>query len=221
MARWWMAVGLAIAGSVTAAAATLDPGDAARGAFIASGGLAREGATACFRCHGLDGMGDTAAAVPRLAGLAAYYLGKQLRDFAAGTRPHGIMSPIANALERPDIASVALHYARMPVRERETAAPADSSPGAALYAEGDPDRGIEACATCHGAAGISPAPAIPSLAGQPASYLALQLRRWRSGQRHNDPLNGMTRFAERLTEAEVDSLAEFIANLPPTADGES
>lgn len=37
---------------------------------------------ACTSCHGANGEGDTSAAIPRLAGLNAQYIKKQLEDFA-------------------------------------------------------------------------------------------------------------------------------------------
>ena len=39
------------------------------------------------------------------------------------------------------------------------------------------------CAACHGANGISPAPANPHLAGQSAGYIAAQLTAFKSGAR--------------------------------------
>jgi cytochrome c553 len=41
----------------------------------------REGVPACVSCHGAQGEGNAAAGFPRLAGLHAGYLARQLRDF--------------------------------------------------------------------------------------------------------------------------------------------
>jgi cytochrome c553 len=47
----------------------------------------------------------------------------------------------------------------------------------------------ETCARCHGAAGVSPAAAVPHLAGQRAPYLHAQLRAYKDGKR---PHSAMT-----------------------------
>src|SRR3546814_16478283 len=45
----------------------------------------------CMRCHGLNGVGDGTGAFPRLAGQAAFYMYKQLLDYASGARPNALM----------------------------------------------------------------------------------------------------------------------------------
>ncbi len=215
MALRFMA-GLALAmGTAAAAPPALAPqdGDAARGALIASGSRAAQGATACFRCHGVGGGGDAAGAVPRLAGLDAYYLGKQLRDYAAGTRRDAVMAPIAAALSGRDILDVAAHYAGMAPSPPPT--PAGDEPqiatGRQLFNAGRPDAGLPACAACHGPGGVSTAPAVPTLAAQHAEYIAAQLHGWRNGRRRNDPLGNMARFARRLSEGDIAAVAAYLA----------
>jgi cytochrome c553 len=51
----------------------------------------------------------------------------------------------------------------------------------------------QACAVCHGPLGLSTAPDAPHLAGQPALYLAAQLRAYRSGARRHEVMNVMAR----------------------------
>src|SRR3546814_1221248 len=66
-----------------------------------------------------------------------------------------------------------------------------------IYVKGDPSRGLLPCADCHGPKGEGLGPANPALAGQPAVYLAAQLRAWRRGERRNDPGNVMTGISDR------------------------
>ena len=47
------------------------------------------------------------------------------------------------------------------------------------------------CAACHGANGVSLAPANPNLAGQHGDYIALQLAAFKSGARPNPIMKGM------------------------------
>jgi cytochrome c553 len=56
----------------------------------------RAGVPACISCHGANGEGMAAAGIPRLAGLDAGYLAKQLQDFAREMPPGGVViEPIA------------------------------------------------------------------------------------------------------------------------------
>jgi cytochrome c553 len=66
------------------------------------------------------------------------------------------------------------------------------------------------CNTCHGANGISTAPDAPHLAGQPAIYLAAQLRAYRGGKRSHEVMNVI---AKPLTDADVDTLAAWYASI--------
>ena len=66
--------------------------------------------TPCFMCHGLAGVGDSAGAFPRLTGQAAFYMYKQLIDYASGARPNDVMTPIAREMTEPQMADVAFYY---------------------------------------------------------------------------------------------------------------
>lgn len=66
------------------------------------------------------------------------------------------------------------------------------------------------CATCHGPLGLSQLPNAPNLAGQPAIYLAEQLRNYRSGKRQNEMMSLM---AKPLTDQDIDDLAAWYASI--------
>lgn len=59
-------------------------------------------ATACQTCHGTAGEGIAQADLPRLAGLSAPYLQRQLAAIADGTRVSDVMMPIAPRPYRTD-----------------------------------------------------------------------------------------------------------------------
>jgi len=85
-----------------------DPG---RGAGIAAQAVA-PGVLACAQCHARNGGGaDGSGSFPRIAGQSAWYLAKQLRDYASGVRLNAVMAPIAKALSSEDIADVTAYYA--------------------------------------------------------------------------------------------------------------
>jgi cytochrome c553 len=195
----------------------LYPPVAAEGRLIALGGAEAAPARACFSCHGLQGQGD-GAATPRLAGLDAVYLEKQLLDYAEQRRPDPVMTPIARALSPRERRNVARHYAAAP-SPPFVAVPAVSQAtlrlGERLYLAGAPERGLPACATCHGGAAEGGGPGFPPLSGQPSTFVAEQLRRWRLGERRNDPRGLMSAQAVRLSQAEIDALAAYVAHLGP------
>jgi cytochrome c553 len=66
----------------------------------------------------------------------------------------------------------------------------------------------QACAVCHGALGLSAQPDAPHLAGQPALYLAAQLRAYRSGARKHEVMAVMAR---PLSDADINDLAAWYA----------
>ena len=202
--------------------ATNQTGEAftAGGEIIAMSGGEGGAANACFTCHGLDGAGD-GVSVPRLAGLDAGYLQKQMSDYAAGRRTDAVMGPIAKWLDDDDQRAVAAFYAAMspPPSDRAAATPP------AVYLIGAPDRGVAACASCHGTGGEGLGAGNPVLSGQPAAYTLDQLRRWQRGERRNDPRRVMADAVAGLTDAEMQAIAAWLETVPtappPASDAAS
>lgn len=92
-------------------------------------------------------------------------------------------------------------------------------PGAGFAEASDAE--LAACAACHGEDGLGrEALAAPRLAGQHASYLADQLRAYRSGARgaHPEDFAGATMRAASvdLDDARIDALARHYAALGPS-----
>lgn len=77
-----------------------------------------------------------------------------------------------------------------------------------LFAPGSPAADPQPCAACHGPGGNSANPAVPSLAGQPAQSISMQLFQFREGNR-KDPQ--MTPLAAKLTNAEMNELAAYFS----------
>lgn len=199
--RWGAALLLA-----SGAGHAVDPATLAR-----SGG---NGMAACASCHAADGGGQ--GAFPRLAGLEAAYLQKQLQDFTSGSRKHVLMQPIAKALTKEDQTAMAAYYAAMPVpaRLRASKPPPDTGTGAWLALRGAWERGVPGCTRCHGPEGRGVGAAFPPLAGQPAEYIAAQLRAWKAGDRANDPLQLMRHLSAQLTAPEIDAVSQWFAAQP-------
>jgi cytochrome c553 len=70
----------------------------------------------------------------------------------------------------------------------------------------------QVCAACHGTDGNSPTPVNPSLAGQGAEYITLQLSHFKSGVRANPVMLGM---ASTLTADEMKALGVYFSQQKP------
>lgn len=188
---------------------------AADGQKVFTQGGAQPGATACLACHGADAMGLAPAGFPRLAGLPAGYLAKQLHDFRSGARSNPVMQPLAKALSEEEIAAVTATLAAMPGPQTPQTQRSQSASGVGerLALRGAWERQVPECVSCHGPGGVGVGVAFPPLAGQPASYLVAQLNAWRDGTRHNDPNDLMGHVAKSLTGDEVTAVADYFAQL--------
>lgn len=180
-----------------------------------------KGAAPCMACHGPDGGGNDASGFPRLAGLDATYLRQQLDDFVSAARVNPVMQPNASALSEDERATLARYYSALPLPARlaaPTATKTDAD-GERLATRGDWNRELPACVQCHAPGGMGVGPNFPPLAGQPAAYIASQLRAWQLGTRHNDPLQLMQHVAQQLTPQEIAAVADWFAAQPLPAKG--
>ena len=70
----------------------------------------------------------------------------------------------------------------------------------------------QVCVECHGTAGNSTNPVMPSLAGQPAQFISIELFQFREGNR-KDP--EMTPIAAKLSNADLNDLAAYFSAQKP------
>ena len=76
------------------------------------------------------------------------------------------------------------------------------------------------CLACHGEGGQSQTEGVPSLGGQPAPYLLIQLYMFRERQRaapekKDDPMiQVMTEMTKGFTDDDLRNFSDFVANLP-------
>jgi len=145
----------------------------------------------CTTCHGVEGIGNMAIEAPRLAGMEAWYLKRQLENFRAGIRgTHGedtqgiAMRPMAAKLSDESIADIVGWVGGW-----------EFVP-AVVTVDGNVNQGrtaFQSCAACHGAnAEGNEALGAPALAGQNDWYMITQLRNFRAGFRgsHQDDTYG-------------------------------
>ncbi|MDO5090440.1 MAG: c-type cytochrome [Cardiobacteriaceae bacterium] len=197
-----------------AAASVWAHGDPAKG---------KEAAVVCQTCHMENGGGKDNGDIeswPRLAGLPAAYLEKQMQDFKSGSREAPTMIPFANLLTDEQLADVSAYYATLPppASEAPPAGAARRAHGAKLAPRGDGDRYLPPCAACHGPGNQGAGDIFPALAGQHAGYLKKQLQLWQEDKRQNDINQLMLSIAKRLTPEDIDAVAHWLAAQP--AQGE-
>lgn len=175
---------------------------------------------ACASCHGDLGQGK--ANTPRLAGLPADYIVKQMGDFAAGRRINESMRIVVATLSQSEKREIADYYAglRVPSDARPELG-GDLARGEALALHGDWSRNVPACFSCHGPSGFGVAPEFPPLAAQQAAYTASQLAAWTGGHRNNSALDLMKRISSQLNDADRRAIADYLASLPPVPAGEA
>jgi len=190
--------------------------DPEAGKALAANGKPGAGVQACVACHGPAGITPTGGIFPNLAGLRSEYLAKQLADFRAGTRVQPLMNTVARALTEEEIGQVAAYYGTLagpPLHVGEFGGEAARK----LDIEGDGTRALPACANCHGLRGMGEGALLPRLAGQSREYFTDQMNAFRTGSRTNDDVGVMRAFSQRLTDSEIEALAQYYAGPAPAA----
>jgi cytochrome c553 len=207
-------LGLAIAGSVYAAdaphAAAAPKADPAKGGTLYESGDTARNLPACVSCHGAGGN-STIVTNPKLGGQIDNYLHKELVDFTTPNRQHPVMTPYAKALTEDEKRNIAAYLATQKpganaARNKDTV-----ELGRKIYRGGVADRGVAACASCHGATGAGIPAQYPRLAGQHQDYTVAQLQNFKTGARSNSVQ--MTTLAKRLSDEEMKAVADYIAGL--------
>ncbi len=168
----------------------------------------------CASCHGVRGQG--AVNVPRLAGLPAAYISKQLRDYASGHRQNENMLAVVKGLSEEEIEGVSQYYAAL--RAPSNAKPSlggDLARGEQLALHGDWSKNVPACFSCHGPSGFGVAPEFPALAAQQPEYTAAQLSGWVNGTRGSSQIELMDHIARAMTAEDRRAVADYLATLPP------
>lgn len=177
----------------------------------------KEKSAVCQGCHGEEGI-SIAPNFPNLAGQFQKYTERQVLAFRDGKRTDPMMSDMAAGVaELQDIKDIAAYYAG---KKRMKGAPSSNkalaAKGNAIFYKGNADNGVYACSNCHGENGYGKDAqnnVFPMISGQTKDYLVKQLNDFRSGDRRNDPAGMMGDVAKKMTPAEIDAVAEFVAGM--------
>lgn len=174
-------------------------------------------ATVCTSCHMPTGMGLPNMA-PMIAGKNTEYLSHQIDLFLNGGRSDPLMTPMAALVSDPQKKAEAINYfasltapeIKNPEQRGDQAIIED--PARKLVYQGDWNRNIPACSTCHGASGIG-VEAFPRLANQHPDYLEKQLKAWKNKTRSGDHNDVMGSIARQLTDTEITQLSHYFATV--------
>ena len=164
----------------------------------------RQKAETCFACHGPNGNSQNPD-YPILAGQSWRYIYIQLKDFAEGRRTDPVMSPMVAGLSRDDMIALGNFFAAQkpqPIKFKADGAKVDA---------GRKIADAVLCPMCH-LGGFVGQNEIPKVAGQYPEYVRKQLHDFKAKRRTNDAGN-MTSVAGTLSDADIESLSHYIANL--------
>ena len=170
----------------------------------------------CSNCHGLTGVA-VSPNFPNLAGQVEAYVVAQLKEFKSHSRqdPAGFeyMWGLSRSLTEDQITGLAAYYARQPAaRQSVEGDPTRLAPGQSIFSSGVADKGVPACASCHGDRGQGSAK-FPRIAGQHADYLVKQLIVFqRTDERPEGSL--MKTVAHELTGQNIVDVAAYLQALP-------
>ena len=166
----------------------------------------------CSTCHGPRGV-SRSAEFPILAAQREGYLLAQLDAFRTHARAekdaHDFMWGIASNLDEAVVDGIATYYSVQPPAPGRTTNPALVAKGKELFDKGVPDRGIPACATCHGSRGEGSGD-FPRLAGQHEKYVVKQLNYIQSLVRAAPVMHGIVKDLTPEEIVAVDAYAQSL-----------
>ncbi|MPY22383.1 cytochrome-c oxidase, cbb3-type subunit III [Shewanella psychropiezotolerans] len=171
----------------------------------------------CVGCHGADGLGGVPG-TPKLAGLKEAYIYNQLNLFVSGLRQNTTMQGMTANLSVEDKLLAASYFSSLDSPDISEIFPDKSAEGLIkdpterLIFQGDWQRALPACATCHGQK-TEGNPSFPRLAGQSSDYLEKQLFDWRTGVRSGDQGQMMQNVVRKLTDDEIKSLSKYLSKI--------
>lgn len=161
-----------------------------------------EKAAVCSACHGENGV-PVDKSIPVIWGQNEGYLYLELRDFKLGNRKNETMSPIAQALEKPDLLALAAYFAAKPWPNLgQPRAPAD------VVSKAEAMDASAVCRSCH-LSNWQGASVTPRIGGQEEQYLRETMTRFRNGERTNNPW--MVALLKTYSDADIDAMAKYLA----------
>jgi cytochrome c553 len=120
---------------------------------------------------------------------------------------------MAAALSPQDMVNVAAYFAAQTPKPGYAHNKDTVALGQKIYRGGVADRGVPACASCHGPTGQGIPSQFPYLSGQWAEYSVAQLTAFTQGPGARNNNEAMHTIASRLSDSEIKAVADYIAGL--------
>jgi len=165
----------------------------------------------CQSCHMIDGN-SVVPMFPKLAGQQPHYIESQLEAWRDGRRPIEVMEPIRDQVKPRDFEALAAYFASKTTAPGVVERPSLAEEGRLVYLDGNEETGVPACEACHQWDGEGN-DLYPRLAGQHQAYTIKALQDFRSGARKSARREIMNRIAGRMTDHEIEAVAEHVAGL--------
>jgi len=166
----------------------------------------------CIACHAIDGN-SVIPVNPKLAGQHAAYITKQLKNFKSGLRENAVMAGMVANLTEKDMENLG-HYFSEQVNSLSLAEKNGvGSLGESIFRAGIKNKGVPACASCHGPSGHGIPDKYPRLNAQHSQYILSQLNTFRLELRKNDSDGVMRTIAQKMTEQDMQAVADYIQGL--------
>ena len=166
----------------------------------------------CIACHGIDGN-SLISANPKLGGQHAAYILKQLKNFKSGLRENAVMAGMVVNLTEQEMINLALYFSEQNILLSKAKNNGVGSLGEKIFRAGIKNKGVAACAGCHGPSGHGIPDKYPRLNAQHSQYTLTQLNAFRLELRKNDSDEVMRTIAQKLTEQEMQAVADYIQGL--------
>ena len=166
----------------------------------------------CVACHAIDGN-SAIPSNPKLAGQHADYLSRQLEYFKKGIRENAVMQGMVANLSTKDFDNLGHYFESQTLKLSAAKSNGKGSLGEKIFRAGIADKKLPACASCHGPSGHGIPGQFPRLNAQHSDYTISQLNAYKNGLRKNEAAKMMATIAQRLSDAEMQAVADYIEGL--------
>ena len=134
-------------------------------------------------------------------------------NFKSGKRDNAVMAGMVANLTEQDMINLGIYFSNQKITLSTAKENGIDSVGEKIFRAGLAKKGIPACASCHGPSGHGIPDKYPRLNAQHAEYTVSQLNLFRTGKRANDSVKVMRMIAQKLTEEEMQAVADYIQGL--------
>ncbi len=163
----------------------------------------------CIACHAVDGNSQLSIN-PKIASQHSAYLTKQLMNFKSGLRNNAVMAGMVSNLSDKDMENLGIYFSEQKLKLSKAKSNGKGSEGEKIFRAGIKEKGVPACASCHGPSGHGIPDLYPRLNAQHSEYTLSQLNSFRLEGR---PSEIMQKISQKLTEKEMESVSDYIQGL--------